>query len=224
MVTRVLVVEDDPAARQLLVSILEMEGHQVRAVGDGLDAVKVADSFQPHLALIDGALPGLHGREVARRLAGRAETAIVLVTGADAAEDEMEAMRAGADAYVTKPYNPDVMVLKLRAILRRTAPSSPQEWRLGELQVNERAGEVRRAGTPIQLRPKELEVLVVLLRHRGSLVSKQQLAAEVWGYEDGRANVVEVTMSSLRRKLEVAGPPLIDTVRGRGYKLRQPRE
>lgn len=99
MATRVLVVEDDPAARQLLVSILELEGHQVRAVSDGLEAVEVADSFQPHLALIDGTLPGLHGREVARRLAVRADTAIVLVTGADTTDDELEGMRAGADAY-----------------------------------------------------------------------------------------------------------------------------
>lgn len=224
MATRVLVVEDDPAARQLLVSILELEGHQVRAVSDGLEAVEVADSFQPHLALIDGTLPGLHGREVARRLAARAGTAIVLVTGADTADDELEGMRAGADAYVTKPYNPDVLVLKLRALLRRTAPTSAQDWQLGDLRVSERTAEVWRAGTPIQLRSKELEMLVVLLRHRGSIVSKRQLSAEVWGYDDEPTNVLEVTMSSLRRKLDVAGPQLIETVRGRGYKLRQPRE
>ncbi len=184
----------------------------------------MADCFQPHLALVDGALPGLHGREVARRLAARAETVIVLVTGADAADDELEGMRSGADAYVTKPYSPDVLVLRLRALLRRAVPTSAQEWQLGDLHVNERAGEVRRAGMPIQLRTKELEVLVVLLRHRGSLVSRRQLAAEVWGYEDEPTNVVDVTMSSLRRKLDAAGPPLIETVRGRGYKLSQPRE
>lgn len=114
-------------------------------------------------------------------------------------------------------------MLQLRALLRRTAPTSAQDWQLGDLRVSERTAEVWRAGTPIQLRSKELEMLVVLLRHRGSIVSKRQLSAEVWGYDDEPTNVLEVTMSSLRRKLDTAGPQLIETVRGRGYKLRQPR-
>jgi len=220
--TRILVVEDDPAARQLLTSILETEGYQVHAVGDGLEAVKVAETLKPHLAVVDGVLPGLHGREVARRLALRGETAIVMVTGSDTTEDELEAMRAGADAYVTKPYDPDVLVLRLRAVLRRTDPHHQQEWAFGDLRVNERTGEVRRGDEQVQLRRKELEMLLVLLRHRGTIVSKRRLAADVWAYDDEPTNVIEATMSSLRRKLNAAGPETIATVRGLGYKLVQP--
>jgi len=217
-----LVVEDDPAARHLLTSILELEGHDVEAVADGLEAVKIAESFAPHLALVDGSLPGLHGREVARRLALRGETAVVMVTGADTTEDELEAMRAGADAYVTKPYDPDLLVLRLRAVLRRIAPDHEQEWEVGDLRVSEKTGDVRRGNQQVHLRSKELEVLLVLLRHRGSIVSKPRLAAEVWAYEDQSTNLIEATMSSLRRKLNAAGPELITTVRGRGYRLRLP--
>ena len=220
---RVLVVEDDRGARDLLVALLTDEGYRVEAVADGLAAVAAAESFRPHLAVVDAGLPGLDGHTVARRLKQALELAVLFVTAADTPEDRRSGFRAGGDDYVTKPFDPEELALRVRAILRRTGAGGPEVWRVGDLVVDEGARRVTRAGGEIVLTDTELRLLTALVRRRGRVVLKGELVAEVWGADDSAtAHVLEVHVSALRRKLEASGPRLVHTVRGAGYVLRGP--
>ncbi len=219
-VMRVLVVEDDPVARNLLVQILEGDGYHVAAVDDGLVALEEAERFRPDAALIDGNLPGLRGREVARRLRQTSDLPIMFVTAADAVEDRRAGFAVGGDDYVVKPFDPEELSGRLRAMLRRAGHAGAQVWEAGDLVVDEPAHRVTRAGASVNLTALEFGLLVALLRRRGRVVPKAQLLYDVWGYRDQDDNVVEVHVSSLRRKLEAHGPRIINTVRGYGYVLR----
>ncbi|MDQ6728363.1 MAG: response regulator transcription factor [Actinomycetota bacterium] len=220
---RVLVVEDDVAVQRLLVALLRHDGHEVRAVGDGLEAIAVALSFRPDLAMIDGGLPGLDGRSVARRLRQAQEVAILFVTGATSSEDRREGFRAGGDDYVCKPFDPEELSLRVRAILRRTGVVSEDVLHLGEDDVVIEGGarRVTRRGAEIMLTEKEYLILLILARRRGTVVARRQLVAELWGYDDDAGDhSLEVHVSALRRKLEAHGARIIHTVRGIGYILR----
>jgi DNA-binding response OmpR family regulator len=216
---RVLVVEDEPAARDLLVAILEDDGYKVCAVADGLSAMEAAATFQPDLALLDGALPGNDGVEVARRLRETSNLPIVFVTGADSAEDIHSGFRMGADDYIVKPFDSEELSWRVRAVLRRSGHPVAQVWQYGDLVVDEGTRSVTRAGLPVSLTSTEFQLLGVLVRNRTRVVPKGQLLGQVWGY-DADDHLLEVHMSSLRRKLEAHGPRIIQTVRGTGYVLR----
>jgi DNA-binding response OmpR family regulator len=215
---RVLVVEDDPSARGLLVAILEGDGYQVRAVADGPTALEAAVTFRPDLALLDSGLSGINGAEVARRLRQTGDLPIIFVTGADAAEDIHSAFRLGADDYIVKPFDPEELSGRVRAVLRRSGRAVAQAWECGDIILDESAQSVTRAGSPVALTATEFKLLDVLLRNRTQVMSKSQLLRLVWGH-DAHGHLVEVHMSSLRRKLEAHGPRMIDTVRGTGYVL-----
>ncbi|HEX8771142.1 MAG TPA: response regulator transcription factor [Acidimicrobiales bacterium] len=217
---RVLVVEDDPVASNLLIQILEGDGYQVAVVGDGLAALEEVSRFRPHAALIDGNLPGLPGREVARRLRQSSDLPIMFVTAADAVADRRAGFAVGGDDYVVKPFDPEELSWRVRAILRRAGHALAQVWVIGDLVVDEPAHQVSRAGAGVSLTAVEFSLLVALLRRRGRVVPKTQLLDDVWGYQDQDDNVVEVHMCSLRHKLEAHGPRIIETVRSRGYVLR----
>ena len=220
---RVLVVEDDRGVRDLLVALLSDEGYRVEAVADGLAAVEAAESFRPHLAVVDAGLPGLDGHSLARRLKESLDLAVLFVTGADAPEDRRSAFRAGGDDYVTKPFDPEELALRVRAILRRSGAGGPEVWRVGDLVVDEGAHRVTHQGDEIVLTETESRLLTALVRRRGRVVPKAELVAEVWGAIDHASDhVLEVHLSTLRRKLEASGPRLIHTVRGAGYVLRGP--
>lgn len=219
---KVLVVEDDRAARDLLVDILGHDGYDVRAVGDGTKALAVAADFRPDLVLLDGALPGLDGWSVARRLRQRNDVPIIFVTGSDSREDIRAGFGLGSDDYIVKPFDSEELSSRVRAVLRRTGHAVPEAWEIGDLVVDSGARSVTRRGEPVALTTIELDLLVVLVRRRPQVVSKRRLLAQVWGYDDELADshVVEVHVSSLRAKLEAHGSRLVHTVRGAGYVFR----
>ncbi|HUQ62127.1 MAG TPA: response regulator transcription factor [Acidimicrobiales bacterium] len=219
LASRVLVVEDEPVARDLLVAILESDGYSVCAVPDGAIALAEAQTFKPDLALVDAGLPGIHGAEVARRLRQTGDVPIIFVTGADTAENIHDAFRMGADDYILKPFDPEELSWRVRAVLRRSGQSVPQSWECGDLIVDEATHLVTRAGAPISVTAIEFQILTILARNRMRVVSKAQLLSQVWGY-DADDHLVEVHMSALRGKLEAHEPRMIQTVRGAGYVLR----
>ena len=216
---RVLVVEDDPSARDLLVAILEDDGYAVVALADGSAALLEASRVKPDIALLDSGLPGMTGGEVARRLRQTSDMPIIFVTAADSAEDIRSGFKLGADDYIVKPFDPEELSWRVRAVLRRTGRAVAQVLEIGDIQVDEGGLSVTRAGSPIELTAIEFKLLAVLMRNRSRVVSKFQLVDNVWGYDAG-PHVLAVHMSSLRRKLEVHGPRIIHTVRGNGYVFR----
>jgi two-component system OmpR family response regulator len=216
---KVLVLEDERSARELLVAILENDGYEVYAVGDGAAALEAAESFRPDLALVDGGLPGMSGSDTARRLRQDGDFPIIFVTGADSAEDIHAGFRMGADDYILKPFDPEELSWRVRAVLRRSGHAVAQVQEFGDLTFDEEARLVTRAGAPIDLTSTEFKVLGVLLRNRSRVVAKGQLVGQIWGY-DTDDHVLEVHMSSLRRKLEAHGTRIIQTIRGSGYVLR----
>jgi len=216
---RVLVVDDEPSARDLLVAILKDDGYSVCAVADGAAALDAAATFKPDLALLDGGLPGIDGGEVARRLRQINDLPIIFVTGADAAADVHGAFRMGADDYILKPFDPEELSWRVRAVLRRTGHAVAQVWECGDLVLDEGTRTVTRAGAPVALTTTEFTLLGVLVRNRTRVVPKGQLLGQVWGY-DADDHLLVVHMASLRRKLEIHGPRMIQTVRGMGYVLR----
>ena len=217
---RVLVVEDEPSASALLVAILEDDGYQVSAATDGPTALKTAETFHPDLALLDAGLPGMNGVEVARRLRQDADLPIIFVTAAKSAEEVHSGFRIGADDYIVKPFDPEELSWRVRAVLRRAGHAVAELWDCGDLVVDEATMLVTRAGSPVSLTATEFKLLGVLIRNRRRVVPKSQLLRQVWGYDDADDHLLEVHISSLRHKLEAHGPRMIHTLRGMGYVLR----
>lgn len=216
---RVLVAEDELSARDLLVAILEDEGYDVCALADGPSAVEAAETFRPDLALVDSILPGMDGPEVARRLRQSGDLPIIFVTGADSAEDIRRGFRVGADDYILKPYDPEELSWRVRAVLRRSGRVQGEIFECGNLVVDQGNHCVTRAGSKVALTAIEFKMLGVLVRNRTRVVPRVQLLGHIWG-RDADPHLVEVHMSSLRRKLEAHGPRVIHTLRGAGYVLR----
>ena len=216
---RILVVESDASSRDLLVSILNDDGYAVSSVPDGSTALATAEAFHPDLALISGLVAGGDGVDVARRLRQVGNLPIIFVTAADSAKDIYDGFRMGADDYIVKPFDPEELSWRVRAVLRRSGHAVAQVREFGDLVVDEGTRLVTRAGSPVFLTDTEFRVLGVLLRNRSRVVPKGQLVSQVWGYETDD-HVLEVHMSSLRRKLETHGPRIIQTIRGTGYVLR----
>lgn len=216
---RVLVVEDDLPTQQLLVAILEDDGYEVCAVADGSAALRAAETFKPDLALLDGGLPVMDGAEVARRLRQVGNLAIIFVTAADSADDIHRGFRMGADDYIVKPFEPEELSWRVRAVLRRSGHALAQVWESGDLVVDEQAQAVTRAGSPVSLTATEFKMLGVLVRNRARVVPKGQLLRQVWGSQ-ADDHLLVVHINAMRRKLEAHGPRIIHTVRGSGYVLR----
>ncbi len=215
---RVLVVEDEAPARDLLVAILRADGYTVHAVEDGASALDAADSFRPHLALLDGGLPGMPGADLASRLRLNSDLPIIFVTGADSAEAVHLAFRVGADDYITKPFDAEELSWRVKAVLRRSGRAVSRAWECGNLTVSDTTQSVTRAGEPVAVTATEFKLLRVLIRNAERIVSKEQLLTEVWANEADN-HLLEVHMSSLRRKLEAHGPRMIRTIRATGYLL-----
>jgi DNA-binding response OmpR family regulator len=221
MPAKVLVVEDEPIVRDLLVTVMRTEGYEVVAAADSSAALKQAKSFQPHLALIDVRLGnGPDGFTVARRLREEADVSLLFLTSADEADDIRAGFAAGADLYITKPFSVDSLLVQIEAVLARAGKSRVAQWEVGDVVVDEAARAATRSGQPLDLTPVEFELLCHLVRRPGRVVTKSQLLSELWGYRDYNPNVVERHMSALRRKLEANGPRLIHTVHSAGYVFR----
>jgi len=228
--TRILVVEDDPSIRMGLEDTLTAKGYEVEVVGKGADGADKALGGRFDLVVLDVMLPDLDGFEVARRLraAGRG-VPVLFLTARDAVEDRISGLTVGGDDYVTKPFSLEEVVLRIKAILRRCgvagADGAGAVLRYADLELDEDAHEVRRAGRPVELSPTEFKLLRYLLTNAGRVVSKAQILDRVWSYDfGGEGRIVESYVYYLRRKIDNVEPPLIHTVRGVGYALRLPRE
>ncbi|WP_211268570.1 response regulator transcription factor [Actinoplanes subtropicus] len=228
---RILVIEDDPGIRTMLGSILRHSGYETECTSTGQEALVSVDEFRPDLMVVDVMLPDIDGLEIARvlRTLGVA-IPIVFLTARTDEEDVVAGLRSGGDDYVTKPFNVDELLLRIRAILGRLHPGDPigeddQADMLGfaDLFLDRRTGEVRRAGRIVSLTPTEFKLLAFLMTHPKQAVSKRVIVETVWGGEfAGGIRIVDTYMKSLRRKVDCFFPPLLHSVRGVGYCLRLP--
>lgn len=217
---RVLVVEDDSSIRHALDVALRAQGYQVQAEPDAT-MVREWGAFLPDLAILDVRLPcGPDGYAAARTLRAAGDIAVLFLTAADTLEDRLTGFRAGGDDYLVKPFSMAELLARTQALLRRTGRISSPVWQVDDLVVDESARQALRNGSPLELTKTEYDLLSTLGRHRGQVLSKNQLLSQVWGFDTYDPNLVEVHVSSLRRKLEANGPRLIHTVRSVGYTLR----
>jgi two-component system, OmpR family, response regulator len=223
---RVLVVDDEPTLTDLLSMALRYEGWQVRTAGDGMAAVRVARQFQPDAVVLDVMLPDLDGFQVLRKLrADNATVPVLFLTARDAVEERVAGLTVGGDDYVTKPFSLEEVIARLRALLRRSgfavATRPDAILTVGDLRMDEDSHEVRRAGQLINLTATEFELLRYLMRNPRRVLSKAQILDRVWNYDfGGQANVVELYISYLRKKIDAGRQPMIHTLRGAGYLLK----
>ncbi|MEV0971752.1 response regulator transcription factor [Microtetraspora glauca] len=221
---KVLVVDDEPNILALLSQTLRLVSFEVRTADRGREALRTATKFGPDIVVLDVMLPDLDGFEVARRLG---EVPVLFLTARDAPEDRVRGLTLGADDYVTKPFNLEEVVLRIRAILRRSRTEEKDRERVlryADVELDEDAHEVRRGGVPVDLSPTEFNLLAYLLLNAGRVVSKAQILESVWRYDfDGDSSIVESYVYYLRKKIDRWDPQLIHTVRGVGYTLRLPR-
>ncbi|WP_433612220.1 response regulator transcription factor [Dactylosporangium sp. CA-139114] len=227
---KVLVVDDEASIRALLSATLRLTGFEVRVATGGNEALATAAEFGPDLVVLDVMMPDLDGFEVAQRLRTSGQPVPVLfLTARDSVEDRISGLTVGADDYVAKPFSLEEVVLRIRAILRRSLGEQQQlvdggVLRYADLEMDEDAHEVRRGGIRVDLSPTEFNLLRYLLTNAGRVVSKAQILDRVWNYDfGGDGRIVESYVYYLRRKIDKWDPPLIHTVRGVGYALRLPR-
>ena len=222
---RVLVVDDEQTLSELVSLALRYEGWEVRTAADGMSAIAAARDFRPDLVVLDVMLPDIDGLEVLRRLRADIERMPVLfLTARDDVSDRIAGLTAGGDDYVTKPFSIEELVLRLRALLRRShlgLTTDSATIVVGDLMLDEDSREVRRGGDLISLTATEFELLRFLMRNPKRVMSKAQILDRVWNYDfGGQANIVELYISYLRKKIDAGREPMIHTMRGFGYVLK----
>jgi DNA-binding response OmpR family regulator len=223
---RVLVVEDDETLRTALRYALTREGFEVLTAADGPAGLRAALSERPHLVVLDLMLPGMDGLEVCRRVRAASEVPVLILTARADEVDKVVGLELGADDYVTKPFSMRELVARVRALLRRSPASNghdaPEVLSGAGTTVDLRARTVRRGETPIDLNPKEFDLLVFFLRHPNHVLSREQILDSVWGYDfAGGTRTVDVHVRWLREKIEKnpSQPVHLQTVRGSGYRF-----
>ena len=214
----VLVVDDDTHIRRMLERTLAAEGHRVSAVADGGAALAAVERWVPDVLVLDVAMPGLDGLAVARRLRAKGLVVpILMLTARDAVADRVSGLDAGADDYLVKPFSPEELSARIRALLRRGSGAGEQ-LAFADLALDLEGRTAARAGRELELTPREFDLLALLLRHPRRVVTRDMALDQVWGdAERASANVVDRYVAYLRRKL--GDPPLIHTVRGSGFVL-----
>jgi DNA-binding response OmpR family regulator len=223
---RILIVEDEVGIARFLERALQAEGFATERASEGDEAERMAVSGDFDLVLLDVMLPGRSGLDVLTEIRHRRpETPVILLTALGQKEDVVEGLDRGADDYVTKPFDLDELLARVRAQLRRPAQRDPTRLEAADIEVDLRTREVRRQGVDVHLTAREFELLVYLMRHPNQVMSREQILNSVWGYDfDPGTNVLSVYVNYLRRKLTVDGnPPPIETVRSAGFKLVSPR-
>jgi two-component system OmpR family response regulator len=227
---RLLVVDDEDTVRELLAATLRFAGFQVSSAATAAEAVAAAATTPPDLVLLDVMLPDMDGFEVVRRLRkqrpeGRSGPVPVLfLTARSRQADKVTGLSLGADDYVTKPFDLEELIARIRAILRRTAGLQSGALTVGALALDAEGHQVTRDGEPIRLSPTEFRLLRYLMENAGQVVSKAQILERVWHYDfGGDASIVDTYISYLRRKVDAEEPKLIRTVHGVGYVMREPR-
>jgi len=223
---RILVVDDEQNIADLVSTALHYEGFEVSSVNNGRDAFNLAIKSRPQLMVLDVMLPDLDGFEVARRLRLEGhKIPILFLTARDTTEDKVRGLTLGGDDYLTKPFSLEELAARVRAILRRTGESPKVQTKLKfyDLEMDEDTREVYRGDRLINLTPTEFKLLRYMMMNPRRVLSKAQILDYVWEYDfDGDANVVETYVSYLRKKVDIAEPALIHTLRGAGYSLRVP--
>jgi two-component system OmpR family response regulator len=222
---RVLVVDDEANIAELISMALRYEGFNVRAAHTGTRAVAAAKEFRPDAVVLDIMLPDFDGLEVLRRMrATEPDVPVVFLTARDAVEDRVAGLTAGGDDYVTKPFSLEELVARLRGLLRRSGARqavTSSTLVVGDLELDEDSHEVFRSGEEISLTATEFELLRFLMRNPRRVLSKAQILDRVWNYDfGGQANVVELYISALRKKVDAGRAPMIHTMRGAGYVLK----
>ncbi|MEV0325721.1 response regulator transcription factor [Micromonospora echinospora] len=223
---RVLVVDDEPTLTDLLAMALRYEGWQVATAGNGMAALSSARQVRPDVVVLDVMLPDLDGFQVLRRLREQSPNVPVLfLTARDAVQDRIAGLTVGGDDYVTKPFSLEEVIARLRALLRRAglavAAREDAVLTVGDLSLDEDSHEVRRGDDLITLTATEFELLRYLMRNPRRVLSKAQILDHVWNYDfGGQANVVELYISYLRKKIDAGREPMIHTLRGAGYVLK----
>ncbi|WP_069171533.1 response regulator transcription factor [Streptomyces griseus] len=223
---RVLVVDDEPPLAELLSMALRYEGWQVRSAVDGAGAVRTARDFRPDAVVLDVMLPDMDGLAVLGRLRRElSDVPVLFLTARDSVEDRIAGLTAGGDDYVTKPFSLEEVVARLRGLIRRsgTAAAARGDSTLvvGDLVLDEDSHEVSRGDVPIHLTATEFELLRFLMRNPRRVLSKAQILDRVWHYDfGGQANVVELYISYLRKKIDAGRSPMIHTRRGAGYLIK----
>ncbi|CAL8968499.1 MAG: response regulator transcription factor [Actinobacteria bacterium] len=226
---RVLTVDDESSLTELLSMALRYEGWEVTTAASGLAAVKAAREVRPDAIVLDMMLPDFDGLEVMRRVrAEQPDVPVIFLTAKDALDDRIGGLTAGGDDYVTKPFSLEELVARLRALLRRSGATTlrnESQLVVGDLILDEDSHEVTRGGEVISLTATEFELLRYLMRNPRRVLSKAQILDRVWNYDfGGQANVVELYISYLRKKIDAGRAPMIHTMRGAGYVLKPASE
>ncbi|MFJ8200869.1 response regulator transcription factor [Streptomyces sp. NPDC096152] len=231
---RVLVVEDDPTVAEVVSGYLDRAGHVVDRAGDGPTALARAAARRPDLVVLDLMLPGMDGLEVCRRMRARGPVAVIMLTARGDEDDRILGLEVGADDYVTKPFSPRELVLRVESVLRRTRPATAAHppgtahppgmaapLDAAGLTVDPAARRATKNGTELALTLREFDLLAFFLRHPGRAFSREDLMREVWGWDFGDLSTVTVHVRRLRGKVEddPARPRLIQTVWGVGYRF-----
>ncbi|MGH3596310.1 MAG: response regulator transcription factor [Mycobacterium sp.] len=224
----VLVVDDEAVLAEMVSMALRYEGWNIATAVDGASALAAARAERPDVVVLDVMLPDMSGLDVLHKLREQnPQLPVLLLTAKDAVEDRIAGLTAGGDDYVTKPFSLEEVVLRLRALLRRTGVTtvdSGAQLIVGDLVLNEDSHEVTRAGEPISLTSTEFELLRFMMRNSKRVLSKAQILDRVWSYDfGGRSNIVELYISYLRKKIDNGREPMIQTLRGAGYVLKPAR-
>jgi len=220
---RALVVDDEESLADLVGMSLRYEGWDVKTAHSVAEAMNHAKTFAPDIAVLDIMLPDGDGFSLMKSLRSvHAGLPVLFLTAKDAVDDRVAGLTAGGDDYVTKPFSLEELVARLRGILRRAGAGVTEnehaELCVGDLVLNEDSYEVHRAGVPIELTSTEFELLRYLMRNPKRVLSKANILDRVWDYDfGGKASIVEIYISYLRKKIDTLGTPLIHTVRGVGY-------
>ncbi len=219
----ILIVEDEPRMQTIIADYLEDEGYQTLAAAHGIEALELFKSKRVDLILLDIMMPKLDGLSVCRTIRKQdSRVLIIMLTAKSAENDKLLGYEYGADDYITKPFSLKVLVAKINALLKRAdagAQEAPEIYEIGSLAINQLSHTVTLAGEPIELTPKEFELLVCLVRNKQRVLTREMMMNLVWGYEYyGDLRNVDSHIKRLRQKLKSEGR-LITTVRGSGYKL-----
>ncbi len=223
---KILIVDDEPNIRDLLTTSLRFAGFAVRAVGNGAAAISAVLEEEPDLIILDVMLPDMNGFGVTKRLRSSGYTSpILFLTAKDDTEDKITGLTVGGDDYVTKPFSLEEVLARIRAVLRRTgaAAAGARQPRLtfADIELDDDTHEVWKAGTLVALSPTEFKLLRYFMQNPGRVLSKAQILDHVWNYDfGGQANIVELYISDLLKKIDAGRAPMIHTLRGAGYVLK----
>jgi two-component system response regulator MprA len=220
--TTILVVDDDPKIRSVLGRGLRFEGYDVQIAASGQEALQLARDTTFDLVVLDLTMPRMDGLEVCRRLRRGVSIPILMLTARDAVADRIVGLDSGADDYLTKPFDFEELLARVRALLRRTQPQSGEILTFADLRLNTGTREAERGGRRVELTTREYELLLLFMRHPRQVLLRDQIMDRVWGDAMVESNAIEVHIGRLRDKLEADDEErLIQTIRGAGYALRE---